>query len=170
MAGAAALVISNIGMFFLSMETPLWTAAALNVIRNISIGSLMMPLLTWGTSNVHPTKMADASSLLTSLRTIAGSIGSAVFVGIMTMVAASSAETYGDNATMHGMNMSFFWMAVGAAVLLLIAVLLSGRKDKISLFTGCQVCYNGRANEGTVGCKRDLTAGNPRKTGYVKDF
>ena len=121
-AGAAALVISNIGMFFLSMETPLWTAAALNVIRNISIGSLMMPLLTWGTSNVHPTKMADASSLLTSLRTIAGSIGSAVFVGIMTMVAASSAESYGDNAMMHGMNMSFFWMAVGAAVLLLIAV------------------------------------------------
>lgn len=121
-AGAAALVISNIGMFFLSMETPLWTAAALNVIRNISIGSLMMPLLTWGTSNVHPTKMADASSLLTSLRTIAGSIGSAVFVGIMTMAAASSAETYGDNAMMHGMNMSFFWMAVGAAVLLLIAV------------------------------------------------
>lgn len=121
-AGSAALVISNIGMFFLSMETPLWTAAALNVIRNISIGSLMMPLLTWGTSNVHPTKMADASSLLTSLRTIAGSIGSAVFVGIMTMVAASSAETYGDNAMMHGMNMSFFWMAVGAAVLLLIAV------------------------------------------------
>lgn len=121
-AGAAALVISNIGMFSLSMETPLWTAAALNVIRNISIGSLMMPLLTWGTSNVHPTKIADASSLLTSLRTIAGSIGSAVFVGIMTMVAASSAETYGDNAMMHGMNMSFFWMAVGAAVLLLIAV------------------------------------------------
>ena len=120
-AGAAALVISNMGMFFLSMETPLWIAAALNVIRNISIGSLMMPLLTWGTSNVHPTKMADASSLLTSLRTIAGSIGSAVFVGIMTMVAAPSAESYGDNAMMHGMNMSFFWMAVGAAVLLLIA-------------------------------------------------
>ena len=120
-AGAAALVISNMGMFFLSMETPLWIAAALNVIRNISIGSLMMPLLTWGTSNVHPTKMAEASSLLTSLRTIAGSIGSAVFVGIMTMVAASSAESYGDNAMMHGMNMSFFWMAVGAAVLLLIA-------------------------------------------------
>ena len=121
-AGAIALVISNIGMFFLSMETPLWIAAALNVIRNISIGSLMMPLLTWGTSNVHPTKMADASSLLTSLRTIAGSIGSAVFVGIMTMVAASSAQTYGDNAMMHGMNISFLWMAVGAVVLFLIAV------------------------------------------------
>ncbi len=121
-AGSAALIISNIGMVFLTMSTPLWIAAAFNVIRNISIGSLMMPLLTWGTSNVRPEKVADASSLLTSLRTIAGSIGSAVFVGIMTAVSAASAETYGDNALMHGMNISFLWMAAGAVVLFLIAV------------------------------------------------
>lgn len=121
-AGSAALIISNIGMYFLTMDTPLWTAAALNVIRNIAIGSLMMPLLTWGTGNVHPTKMADASSLLTSLRTIAGSIGSAVFVGIMTAVSAASADVYGDKALMHGMNVSFLWMTAGAVVLFLIAV------------------------------------------------
>lgn len=125
-AGSAALLVSNIGMFFLTMETPLWVAAALNVIRNISIGSLMMPLLTWGTSNVAPQKVADASSLLTSFRTIAGSIGSAVFVGIMTVVSASSAQTYGDAAMMHGMNVAFFWMAAGALVLLLISVLTTG--------------------------------------------
>lgn len=121
-AGAAALVISNAGMYFLTMDTPLWTAAALNVIRNISIGSLMMPLLTWGTSNVVPQKVADASSLLTSFRTIAGSIGSAVFVGIMTVVGEASVDTYGDAAMMHGMNISFLWMAAGAVVLFLIAV------------------------------------------------
>lgn len=121
-AGSAALIISNIGMYFLTMDTPLWTAAALNVIRNIAIGSLMMPLLTWGTSNVHPVKMADASSLLTSLRTIAGSIGSAVFVGIMTAVSAASADVYGSGAMMHGMNVSFLWMTAGAVVLFLIAV------------------------------------------------
>ena len=63
-AGAAALVVSNIGMFFLSLSTPLWVAAVLNVIRNIAIGSLMM----------------------------------------------------------HGMKVSFFWMAAGALVLFLIAV------------------------------------------------
>ena len=40
----------------------------------------------------------------------------------MTMVAASSAQTYGDNAMMHGMNISFLWMAAGAVVLFLIAV------------------------------------------------
>lgn len=122
--GSAALVISNIGMFFLTMRTPLWVAAFFNVIRNLSIGSLMMPLLTWGTSNVNPQKVADASSLLTSFRTIAGSVGSAVFVGIMTMVGEKSADTYGEGALMHGMNVSFFWMAVGAAVLLLISIFM----------------------------------------------
>lgn len=124
MAGSAALVVSNAGMFFITMSTPLWLAACFNVIRNLAIGSLMMPLLTWGTSNVHAQKVADASSLLTSFRTISGSIGSAVFVGIMTFVGAGSAETYGDGAMMHGMNVAFFWMAAGALVLLLISVFL----------------------------------------------
>ena len=121
-AGASALLISNIGMYFLTMETPLFAAAALNVLRNLSIGSLMMPLLTWGTSHVDARKIADASSLLTSLRTIAGSIGSAVFVGIMTLVSQKSAAEYGDRALIHGMNISFLWMAAGALVLLLISI------------------------------------------------
>lgn len=121
-AGSVALVVSNIGMFFLSISTPLWVATGLNVIRNISIGSLMMPLLTWGTSSVDSKKVADASSLLTSFRTIAGSIGSAVFVGIMTTVGEHSKAVYGDGALMHGMNISFLWMAVGSLLLLMIAI------------------------------------------------
>ncbi|MDE5863611.1 MAG: multidrug efflux MFS transporter [Lachnospiraceae bacterium] len=131
MIGSAALVISNIGMFFLTMNTPLWVAAGFNVVRNISIGSLMMPLLTWGTSNVSPQKVADASSLLTSFRTIAGSIGSAVFVGIMTVVSANSVADYGDNALMHGMNVSFFWMAAGSVVLLMISI-FEARNDTMT--------------------------------------
>lgn len=121
-AGSAALLISNIGMYFLTLETPLAVAAGLNVIRNLAIGSLMMPLLTWGTSSVGVRKMADASSLLTSLRTIAGSIGSAVFVGIMTVVSTNSAAAYGERALIHGMNVAFLGMTAGAAVLLLIDV------------------------------------------------
>lgn len=122
-AGAAALAVSNLGMFCLTLETPLWVAAGLNVLRNLSIGSLMMPLLTWGTSSVPQKKVADASSLLTSLRTIAGSIGSAVFVGIMTTVSEQSAVSYGQRALIHGLNVSFLWMAAGSLALLLISLL-----------------------------------------------
>ena len=128
--GSAVLLISNLGMFFLSLETPLWIAAVLNVIRNISIGCLMMPLLTWGTSNVDFRKVADASSLLTSFRTIAGSVGSALFVGIMTAVSATSEAAYGDRALIHGMNVSFLCMAAGALVLLLISVFAVRKQEK----------------------------------------
>lgn len=131
--GAAALTASNAGMYFLTVSTPLWVAAALNVIRNISIGSLMMPLLTWGTSNVDPGRVADASSLLTSFRTIAGSIGSAVFVGIMNIVSESSKGAYGGSSLMHGMNVSFLWMTVGALVLLAISIFGTGRRrDRVA--------------------------------------
>lgn len=121
-AGSAALMFSNVGMFFLTMTTPLWVTAVLNVIRNMSIGCLMMPLLTWGTSNVNPKKVADASALLTSFRTIAGSIGSAVFVGIMTAVSANSVASYRDNAQIHGLNVAFLGMTAGSLALLLLAV------------------------------------------------
>ena len=141
--GSVALVISNIGMFFLSMSTPLWAAAVLNVIRNIAIGSLMMPLLTWGTTNVSFQKVADASSLLTSFRTIAGSIGSAVFVGIMTTVSANSAAAYGDQALMHGMNVSFLWMTVGALVLLAISIFAVKSKTR-SFHLFCPAAFSGR--------------------------
>ena len=127
LVGSAALILSNLGMFFLNLHTPLWLAAGLNVVRNLAIGSLMMPLLTWGTSCVDPRKVADASSLLTSLRTIAGSIGSAVFVAIMTTVSEHSAAAYGEQALMHGMNVSFLWMAGGALILFLLAAAGTGR-------------------------------------------
>jgi EmrB/QacA subfamily drug resistance transporter len=128
--GSTGLVISNVCMSFITMDTPLAAAAIFNVIRNVAIGSLMMPLLTWGTSNVEPQKVADASSLLTSFRTVSGSIGSAVFVGIMTSVGTSSstAVKYGDSALMHGLNMSF--AAMGLSALVLAALAIIGTREK----------------------------------------
>jgi EmrB/QacA subfamily drug resistance transporter len=126
--GSICLVLSSVGMALIHRETPLAVAAVFNVIRNVSIGSLMMPLLTWGTSCVKPDKVADASSLLTSFRTISGSIGSAVFVGIMTVVGSASVTTYGDAAWMHGLNMAFAAMGLSALVLAVLAVWGTVRK------------------------------------------
>jgi Na+/melibiose symporter-like transporter len=81
-----------------------------------------MPFITWGTSNVVKSKTAHATALLTSLRTISGAIGSAVFVGIMTAVANHSVETYGDAAQIHGLNITFAAMSIASMVLLMIAI------------------------------------------------
>ena len=128
-AGSIFLLISNVGMCFVTSSMPLFISAVLNVIRNVSIGCLMMPLLTWGTSQVDTLKTSDASSLLTSLRTVSGSIGAAVFVGIMSMVTASSVAL-GENASMHGLNIAFLSMSVGTLILVLIAVIGIHEKTK----------------------------------------
>jgi hypothetical protein len=120
--GSVCLVISNLGMSFINMNTPLAVAAVWNVIRNVSIGALMMPLLTWGTGSVREEKVADASSLLTSFRTISGSIGSAVFVGIMTLVGSSS-------TLMHGLNMAFAAMALSALALAVMSIWGTRKSD-----------------------------------------
>lgn len=127
-AGSVCLLISNAGMYFVTLSTPLIVSAVFNVIRNVSIGCLMMPLLTWGTSQVRSEKVADASTLLTSLRTVAGSIGSAVFVAIMSVVAASSEATYGNAASMHGVNIAFVSMSI--STLMMLGIALFGVKGK----------------------------------------
>lgn len=127
--GSICLLVSNLGMYFVTLSTPLFVAALFNVIRNVSIGCLMMPLLTWGTSQVAKEKVADASSLLTSLRTVAGSIGSAVFVAIMSVVAISSESNYGSAASMHGVNIAFISMSI--VTLIMVGISLFGIKRKI---------------------------------------
>ncbi|MGN0350626.1 MAG: DHA2 family efflux MFS transporter permease subunit [Roseburia sp.] len=128
--GSICLLVSNVGMYFVTLSTPLVVAAIFNVIRNVSIGCLMMPLLTWGTSQVAKEKVADASSLLTSLRTVAGSIGSAVFVAIMSVVATSSKRNDGAGASMHGVNVAFISMSM--ITLIMVGIALFGVKKKDS--------------------------------------
>lgn len=122
LAGALCMLLSNMGMIFINMQTPIWLAAVFNVIRCVSIGCLLMPLITWGTKYISSSSTAHATALLTSLRTISGAIGSAMFVAIMTAVANNSSASYGSNAQIHGLNVTFIAMSLVSTILLLIAV------------------------------------------------
>ncbi len=48
-------------------------------------------------SQITPRKVSDASSLLTSLRTVSGSIGSVFLVGIMTFASATTFAMLGPD-------------------------------------------------------------------------
>lgn len=128
-AGSVFMFLSNIGMYFITMNTPIYIPAIYNTVRCIAIGCLMMPLITWGTSHVKQNLVADATALLTSLRTISGAIGSSVFVGIMTIVANNSIDTYGADANIHGLNVAFICMSIGTLIMFAISVFLV-KEDK----------------------------------------
>lgn len=119
--GAIALTLSNAGMYFITIETPLWIISGLNVIRSFAIGCTMMPLVTWGAGSVNCYKTADATALLTALRTIAGSIGSSVFVAIMT-IAGISINTSCVAGSTYGFNIAYLAMAITGIVMILFAI------------------------------------------------
>ncbi len=127
---AIVMLISNLGLFFVGAGTPSAIIAVLYGLRCLAVGYLLMPMVTWGTSCVDKTLLSDATALLSSLRTIGGSLGSAVFSGIMTSVAASSAATYGANAEVHGFNISFICMSILPAILLVFAIIMFTAKKQ----------------------------------------
>lgn len=130
LVGGICLTASNLCMGLLPLGASIWVAAAINVMRSLAIGCLMMPLVTWGTASAGEGRLADANALLTALRTIAGAIGQAVFVGMMTALAAS-AQAGGMNAAaanMHGLNLTFLAMGACAVPLIIIPlVFLRGK-------------------------------------------
>ncbi|MEG0283216.1 MAG: DHA2 family efflux MFS transporter permease subunit [Erysipelotrichales bacterium] len=128
--GSLLIAISNIGMALITIETSLNIPIILNIIRNIGFGFLLMPLVTWGMENVRDSLTAHGTALLTSLRTVAGAIGPALFVSIMNSVAAQSANSHGDAAFMHGLNITFYTISGFSIVLLLLPILfIRSKKD-----------------------------------------
>lgn len=121
LVGGLLMTLSNLGMIFITMETTLLWIAILNVIRNIAIGCMMMPFVTWGMSGLEEKFTSHGTALLTSLRTVAGSFGSAVFVAIVSMVAVSSSQAV-------GMNVAFLGLTIIGAVELMLAVYVVKKK------------------------------------------
>ncbi len=111
--GTCMMLISTLGMSFITAETSILIPAFLNVIRCVAIGCLMMPFVTYGISSMGSENTAHGTALLTSLRTIAGAIGTAVFVGILNV---SSHE----NPEIHGLSVTFGCMTAVTVVMLLI--------------------------------------------------
>lgn len=128
--GSLLLMLSNFGMYFITLNTSIIVAAILNALRCAAIGCLMMPLVTWGTMNVRKEKVSDATAILSSLRTIGGAIGAAVFVGLMLNVAENSLDKYGEAAGIHGFNITFLCMAFCSVILLALGTFCVKEKNK----------------------------------------
>lgn len=127
LVGTVCLLVSSVCCGFLSGETSLILIAVLFILRSIAIGLLMMPAVTWGMSTLQKQDTADGTSLITSLRTIAGAFGGALFMSIMTLC------TWGTETAdmIYGVNIAFWGMGVLSAVLVVMTVLKIGKNNRI---------------------------------------
>ena len=124
LTGTGALLAGNVGLCFLSDQTPAVFIAVMFAVRALGIGMLLMTLVTWGMRNVSPELTGDGTALITSLRTVAGAMGTALFVSLLTARA--------DIDSIAGVNRSFLWISVMCGVLMLLAVFRIGQKQENS--------------------------------------
>ncbi len=120
--GSVLLFASCLGMFLITMETPIAVVVVLHAVRCLAIGCVMMPIITWGTSQVDGKNVPDAAAILQTLGTIAGAIGSAVCVGLMTIISANATLAEGQTSSIEGVNAAYLCMAIASVALYLIAI------------------------------------------------
>ncbi len=132
--GTFMMMVSTLGMTFITLDTSILIPAFLNVIRCIAIGCLMMPFVTFGISSVGAENTAHGTALLTSLRTIAGAIGTAVFVGILNVCSTSARAASYSNSGIYGLRVTFGCMTV--VVFIMLFIMLFRMKEKNGFHTG----------------------------------
>ena len=126
LTGSVLMMVSCAGMCLMELETPLVLPAALNVIRCLSIGCLMMPFVTFGLNSMGAEHTAHGTALLNALRTIAGAIGAAVFVGIL-----NTASLCGQ-ADLTGLHVTFLAMTVVTIGMLCVMAVGIGKKQSVA--------------------------------------
>ena len=126
--GTCMMMLSTLGMSLITADTSVIVAAILNVIRSVAIGCLMMPFVTFGISRMGAENTAHGTALLTSLRTIAGAIGTAVFVGILNVCEAGKAAVSYPNPGIYGLHVTFTCMTMVTVIML--AIMITGMRKR----------------------------------------
>lgn len=127
--GAAGIAVSLGVLTRIDMGTPVWALLSVHVLLMISLAAVFTPVFTLGLGSVAPQLYSHASSLLGALQQVAGAIGTAVVVTVMTSRTSSLAEGGADevSATIGGMHWGFGVGAVLSLAMLVLALLLPGR-------------------------------------------
>ncbi|KAG4095739.1 MFS general substrate transporter [Neocallimastix lanati (nom. inval.)] len=125
--GSIILIFSNLAIYFINIHHSVWILSGINVFRFLACGSMLMPLVTWAMKDIPKIKASDATALYNAIRFIAGAVGSALFISVMTKIANASVGKK-ENPQMYGINVVFLIMTFFSVILLLIGIF--GCKEK----------------------------------------
>ena len=116
----AGMLLSSLLMTIITESTSLLLVCVPYIMRNISLGVLMMPLTTWGLSALEQSQTAQGTAVLNSFKNTAAAIGSAVVIGVMNTVTKLTASS--PHADMYGFNGAFAFVSVFSLAMLIIAI------------------------------------------------
>lgn len=108
-------------MIMMDENTSLYYLAFVYTIRTIGLSLVNMPLNTWGLNALENRVMAHGTAIGNTFRQVAGSIGTAVLITVMSIIVANSADPASISSQIHGINMAY----AGAGLLMFTAFVLT---------------------------------------------
>lgn len=113
----------------LSPETTFLYVAIVNATRMFGIGMVMMPVTTAGLNQLPADLIPHGTAMNNTMRQVAGSIGTAFLVTIMTKQAIPEEGVAG---LIHGVNISFIVAGIFAIIALILAFFIrDGRPSRV---------------------------------------
>lgn len=107
LCGIAMLSASALAFSFLQQGTPFALICIIYTVRMTGISLALMPITTWGLNTLSNSQMAHGTAINSTLRQVAGSLGTSFFVAVMTAFAAGRANEGYAAANLYGIHVAF---------------------------------------------------------------
>ncbi|MCU5746475.1 DHA2 family efflux MFS transporter permease subunit [Staphylococcus sp. SQ8-PEA] len=125
--GLFILFASSLAFINLDSHTSFAYVASMNAVRMISIAMVMMPMTTLSINQLPDNLIPHGTAMNNTFRQMAGAIGTAVFITIMSM---SADPSKGMDGMVHGVNMSFLASVILAGLAFLLSFKLKDENEE----------------------------------------
>lgn len=119
--GLSIMAVTTIRFCLLSENATFMDLCIIFTIRGFGMSLLNMPINTWGLNALDNSVIAHGNAVGNTARQIAGSIGTAIMVTIMTLVAAATATSGVAHSTVLGINAAFLFSEILTIFALILA-------------------------------------------------
>ncbi len=127
--GLLIAVVCTIPLVVMDENTSLYWLAFVYAVRTFGLSLVNMPLNTWGLNALENRVISHGTAIANTFRQVAGSLGTAVLITVMSIVVAASADPTSAAAQIHGINIAYLGSMLMMAVALLLAILFVKDKD-----------------------------------------
>lgn len=131
--GISLLTIGSFMLSRLTATTSVHEITAIYSLRLFGLSMFMMPITTDGLNSLDNSLIPHGTAINNTLRQVAGSIGSAILVTIMTTVSSNSGIKNPILSEIHGMNESFLVASIFCFIALIIAFFVIKKRPKNEL-------------------------------------
>lgn len=106
--GMLLLTIFTFPFTFIKATTPMILIIILYALRLLGISMVMMPVTTFGMNSLPDSELGDGSVINKTAKQVASSLGTAVMIGVMTLVSTHQTTTSHVQSLLTGYQSAFF--------------------------------------------------------------